>query len=49
MNSATLAERPNAAETVTLFCGAGVQGAHAEVLALARADLRNLPRPSVAG
>jgi pyruvate dehydrogenase (quinone) len=30
-----LAERLNAAETVTLFCGAGVQGAHAEVLALA--------------
>ena len=30
-----LAERLNAAETVTLFCGAGVQGAHAEVMALA--------------
>lgn len=30
-----LARRLNAAETVTLFCGAGVQGAHAEVMALA--------------
>ena len=30
-----LAERLNAAETVTLFCGAGVQGAHAEVMELA--------------
>jgi pyruvate dehydrogenase (quinone) len=30
-----LAERLNAAETVTLFCGAGVAGAHAEVMALA--------------
>jgi pyruvate dehydrogenase (quinone) len=30
-----LAERLNAAETVTLFCGAGVRGAHAEVMALA--------------
>jgi pyruvate dehydrogenase (quinone) len=29
------AERLNAAETVTLFCGAGVQGAHDEVMALA--------------
>ncbi|HTF53130.1 MAG TPA: pyruvate dehydrogenase [Pseudonocardia sp.] len=30
-----LAERLNAAETVTLFCGAGVAGAHAEVMELA--------------
>jgi len=30
-----LAERLNAAQTVTLFCGAGVHGAHAEVMALA--------------
>jgi len=30
-----LAERLNAAGTVTLFCGAGVQGAHDEALALA--------------
>jgi pyruvate dehydrogenase (quinone) len=30
-----LAERLDAAETVTLFCGAGVRGAHAEVMALA--------------
>jgi pyruvate dehydrogenase (quinone) len=30
-----LAERLNAASTVTLFCGAGVQGAHDEVMALA--------------
>jgi pyruvate dehydrogenase (quinone) len=30
-----LAERLNAADTVTLFCGAGVQGAHAEVMELA--------------
>jgi pyruvate dehydrogenase (quinone) len=30
-----LAERLNAAETVTLFCGAGVAGAHSEVMALA--------------
>ncbi|TMA85544.1 MAG: pyruvate dehydrogenase, partial [Deltaproteobacteria bacterium] len=30
-----LAERLNAARTVTLFCGAGVRGAHAEVMALA--------------
>ena len=30
-----LAERLNAAGTVTLFCGAGVAGAHAEVMALA--------------
>ena len=30
-----LAERLNAAKTVTLFCGAGVQGAHAEVMELA--------------
>ena len=30
-----LAERLNAADTVTLFCGAGVQGAHDEVMALA--------------
>ena len=32
---AGLAERLNAAKTVTLFCGAGVQGAHAEVMELA--------------
>jgi pyruvate dehydrogenase (quinone) len=31
-----LAERLNAAHTVTLFCGAGTQGAHEEVMALAR-------------
>jgi pyruvate dehydrogenase (quinone) len=30
-----LAERLNAAATVTLFCGAGVEGAHAEVIELA--------------
>jgi pyruvate dehydrogenase (quinone) len=30
-----LAERLNAADTATLFCGAGVMGAHAEVMALA--------------
>jgi pyruvate dehydrogenase (quinone) len=30
-----LTERLNAASTVTLFCGAGVQSAHAEVMALA--------------
>ena len=30
-----LAEAINAAETVTLFCGAGVRGAHDEVMALA--------------
>jgi len=30
-----LAERVNAATTVTLFCGAGVEGAHAEVMELA--------------
>jgi pyruvate dehydrogenase (quinone) len=30
-----LAERLNAADTVTLFCGAGAQGAHAEVMELA--------------
>jgi len=30
-----LAERLNAANTVTLFCGAGVEGAHVEVMALA--------------
>ena len=30
-----LADRLNAAETVTLFCGAGVAGAHAEVMELA--------------
>jgi pyruvate dehydrogenase (quinone) len=30
-----LAERLNQAETVTLFCGAGVEGAHAEVMELA--------------
>jgi pyruvate dehydrogenase (quinone) len=30
-----LAERLNGAGTVTLFCGAGVQGAHAEVMELA--------------
>jgi pyruvate dehydrogenase (quinone) len=30
-----LADRLNAARTVTLFCGAGVKGAHAEVMALA--------------
>jgi pyruvate dehydrogenase (quinone) len=30
-----LAERLNAAETVTFFCGAGTEGAHAEVMALA--------------
>jgi pyruvate dehydrogenase (quinone) len=30
-----LAERLDAAETVTLFCGAGVAGAHADVMALA--------------
>ncbi|MCU1464528.1 MAG: poxB [Actinomycetia bacterium] len=30
-----LAERLNAAETVTMFCGAGVEGAHDEVMALA--------------
>ena len=30
-----LAERLNAAPTVTLFCGAGVEGAHAEVMELA--------------
>ena len=30
-----LAERLNAADTVTLFCGAGVQDAHAEVMQLA--------------
>jgi pyruvate dehydrogenase (quinone) len=30
-----LAERLNAADTVTLFCGAGVRGAHTEVMALA--------------
>jgi pyruvate dehydrogenase (quinone) len=30
-----LAERLNEADTVTLFCGAGVKGAHAEVMALA--------------
>jgi pyruvate dehydrogenase (quinone) len=30
-----LAERLNTAETVTLFCGAGVEGAHAEVMELA--------------
>ena len=30
-----LAERLNSAETVTLFCGAGVEGAHAEVMELA--------------
>jgi pyruvate dehydrogenase (quinone) len=30
-----LADRLNAAETVTLFCGAGVKGAHAEGMALA--------------
>jgi pyruvate dehydrogenase (quinone) len=30
-----LAERLNAARAVTLFCGAGVQGAHGEVMALA--------------
>jgi len=30
-----LAERVNRAETITLFCGAGVEGAHAEVMALA--------------
>src|ERR1700759_3147260 len=32
---AGLAERLNAAKTVTLFCGAGGQGAHAEVMELA--------------
>ena len=32
-----LAERLNQAETVTLFCGAGVAGAHAEVIQLAGA------------
>jgi pyruvate dehydrogenase (quinone) len=32
-----LADAINAAETVTLFCGAGVRGAHAEVMDLARA------------
>ena len=31
-----LADRLNAAERVTLFCGAGVQGAHDAVMALAR-------------
>jgi pyruvate dehydrogenase (quinone) len=31
-----LADRLNAAERVTLFCGAGVQGAHDPVMALAR-------------
>src|SRR6185312_1042498 len=31
----SLAERLNAARTVTLFCGAGTQGAHADVMALA--------------
>jgi pyruvate dehydrogenase (quinone) len=30
-----LAERLNAADTVTLFCGAGARGAHAEVMELA--------------
>jgi pyruvate dehydrogenase (quinone) len=30
-----LADRLNAADTVTLFCGAGVRGAHAEVMQLA--------------
>ena len=30
-----LAERLNAADTVTLFCGAGVEGAHREVMQLA--------------
>jgi pyruvate dehydrogenase (quinone) len=30
-----LAERLNGADTVTLFCGAGVEGAHAEVMELA--------------
>ncbi len=30
-----LADRLNAAQTVTLFCGAGVRGAHAEVMELA--------------
>jgi pyruvate dehydrogenase (quinone) len=30
-----LAERLNAADTVALFCGAGVQGAHADVMELA--------------
>jgi pyruvate dehydrogenase (quinone) len=30
-----LAERVNRAETITLFCGAGVEGARAEVMALA--------------
>jgi pyruvate dehydrogenase (quinone) len=32
---AALAERLNAAKTVMLFCGAGVEGAHAEVMELA--------------
>ena len=32
-----LAEAVNAAETVTLFCGAGVRGAHTEVMAFAEA------------
>jgi pyruvate dehydrogenase (quinone) len=32
---AALAERLNAAETVTLFCGAGTEDAHAEVMELA--------------
>ena len=32
-----LADAINAAETVMLFCGAGVRGAHAEVIALAKA------------
>ncbi|HWE33460.1 MAG TPA: thiamine pyrophosphate-dependent enzyme, partial [Solirubrobacteraceae bacterium] len=32
---AALAERLNAAETVTLFCGAGTENAHAEVMELA--------------
>jgi hypothetical protein len=44
MSSPTLAERLNAAGTVTLSCDAGGQGAHA-----ARANLRNIPRPPVAG
>jgi pyruvate dehydrogenase (quinone) len=35
-----LAERPNAARSVTLLCGAGARGA--------RANVRNIPRPAVA-
>lgn len=43
-----LAKRLNNADTVALFCGAGVAGAYTEVMDLAaRAKVRNISHPAI--